>query len=364
MISQYFHLYSLNWWPKTLGSNFSMFMLWSLSMIIGSVMYYTTDLYKSPTTWVLLTFCTLHLPLIYAFISVRKETRNSYRQSLSYAQKLFMYATENRLPSSYKRFLWFCATFLLSLSALVLGQAYATYYTIHGPNKAIWWHPLIYNYSWTCIVFSLDAISDYIVEFKIRSWALTYTYRLYYSMIYFIFYRNLFFQLRSKSQFVVIQCASSLWVIINYPARMSLTFFKISQFFGSSRTYENHCRNVGRSFFIRNLTENVTMLAFLCWTIILAYGANFKFYKVFDDIYNNKERHDFVSKSSVIIWIIELLSSYITRMIFKKVYNHSITREAVNDFIRYPEVIWVLMLVIIHVLQDMLFALIKLESLK
>jgi hypothetical protein len=145
---------------------------------------------------------------------------------------------------------------------------------------------------------------------------------------------------------------------------MSLTFFKISQFFGSSRTYENHCRNVGRSFFIRNLTENVTMLAFLCWTIILAYGANFKFYKVFDDIYNNKERHDFVSKSSVIIWIIELLSSYITRMIFKKVYNHSITREAVNDFIRYPEVIWVLMLVIIHVLQDMLFALIKLESLK
>ncbi|KAI9297546.1 hypothetical protein K502DRAFT_287777 [Neoconidiobolus thromboides FSU 785] len=367
MVSQYFNLYSFHWWPKSIGGLWSTFFFWLFSMFLGSLIYYFNFFYKSVYTWVLLTFITLMLPLFSAFLIIRNEKRNVYRHSLTDAQKIFLLIQDNRIPYSYKRFLWFCFTLIINFSALILGETYALKFT--STEDKSWLDGIIYVYTWVVTVFILDFICDYIVETRIRSWALSHVYRLYFALIYFVFYRNLFIKLRSAEQFYTVQICSSLWVIFNYPLRMSKFVYNITKWFGSKRKYEDYCKNVGRSFFIRNLAENASMVGFLCWVNILHFGQNSRVYPHFGkfdpDITNpgNNNFYPLRITASLGVWVCELLSAFITRLIFKKVYDHSITREAVQDFYRYPEVIRAMILVTIHVLQDMLLALINLQTL-
>ncbi|KAG0074602.1 hypothetical protein BGZ90_010626, partial [Linnemannia elongata] len=350
LITKIFNIYSLNWWPKRLGGLTSYFIFWLSTQLMGILVYYFTGLEVYRLTWVFLTFCTMTIPLFVAFLVIRSENRNVYRHSLTVAQKTFLSASsiESRIPASYIRFLWFCVALAIALSTIVTGELYADQYIQTSRNSAhTTMEGLFYVYTWVGTIYILDAITDYIVETRVRSYPLSSIFKLYYFMIYFIFYRNLFVRLRSYEQFLVIQLASSFWVCIFHPICMTHTVYRtLVYLFGISRTYEEYKRQVGRSLFLRNLAENVTMLAFLLWVNILYYGPNAKIYSYFkfEDL-NIEYNHDVTVYASVGIWTSELISNFINRMICKKYLRHHVTKEALKDFKEYPELIVAFVLV-------------------
>ncbi|KAG0265251.1 hypothetical protein BGZ95_003369, partial [Linnemannia exigua] len=366
LITKIFNIYSLNWWPKALGGLTSYFIFWLSTQLMGILVYYFTGLEVYRLTWVFLTFCTMTIPLFVAFLVIRSENRNVYRHSLTVAQKTFLShsSIESRIPASYIRFLWFCVALAIALSTIVTGELYADQYIQTSRNSA---HTtiegLFYVYSWVGTIYILDAITDYIVETRVRSYPLSSIFKLYYFMIYFIFYRNLFVRLRSYEQFVVIQLASSFWVCIFHPICMTHTVYRTLVYvFGITRTYEEYKRQVGRGLFLRNLAENVTMLAFLLWVNILYYGPNAKIYTYFMFKDQNIEyNHSVTVYASVGIWTSELISNFINRMICKKYLGHHVTKEALRDFKEYPELIVAFILVMVHILQDMLLSLLDLN---
>ncbi|KAI9236179.1 MAG: hypothetical protein BYD32DRAFT_370051 [Podila humilis] len=366
LITKIFNIYSLNWWPKALGGLTSFFIFWLTTQLMGILVYYFTGLGAYSLTWVFLTFCTMTIPLFVAFLVIRSENRNVYRHSLTVAQKTFLtYSIESRIPASYIRFLWFCVALAIALSTIVTGKVYADQYIKstrdEGPHKTI--EGLVYVYSWVATIYILDTLTDYIVETRVRSYPLSSIFKLYYFMIYFIFYRNLFVRLRSYEQFVVIQLASSFWVCIFHPICMSHYVYRaLVYLFGITRTYDEYKRQVGRGLFLRNLAENATMLAFLLWVNILYFGPNSKIYTYFQfkDM-NHAMDHDKTVYASLGIWASELISNFINRSICKRFLGHHVTKEALKDFKEYPELIVVFVLVMIHILQDMLLALLDLK---
>ncbi|KAG0294668.1 hypothetical protein BGZ96_000693 [Linnemannia gamsii] len=370
LITKIFNIYSLNWWPKRLGGLTSYFIFWLSTQLMGILVYYFTGLEVYRLTWVFLTFCTMTIPLFVAFLVIRSENRNVYRHSLTVAQKTFLSASsiESRIPASYTRFLWFCVALAITLSTIVTGELYADQYiqtSRHNPHKTI--EGLVYVYTWVGTIYVLDAITQYIVETRVRSYPLSSIFKLYYFMVYFIFYRNLFVGLRSYlesyEQFLIIQLASSFWICIFHPICMTHTVYRsLVYVFGISRTYEEYKRQIGRGLFLRNLAENVTMLAFLLWVNILYYGPNAKIYTYFK--FNNlnvETNHDVTVYASLLIWTSELISNFINRMICKKYLGYHVTKEALKDFKEYPELIVAFVLVMVHVLQDMLLSLLDLS---
>ncbi|CAG8532456.1 8268_t:CDS:2 [Acaulospora morrowiae] len=338
MITKIFDLYSLNWWPARLGGGFAYCVFWLSSLFLGVLIYLYTGLEKFNLTWVLLTFITMNMPLLVAFIVIRSQNRNTYRHSLTELQKTFLERElQYRVPSSYVRFLWFCVSISIVIGAFIAGEAYA-YVFVTTPSAHTGIDAFVYVYSWLATVYILDTVTEYIIETRVKSYPLQFTFKLYFYMIYFIFYRNLFARLRNRKQYVLIQAASSLW------------------------DYEQYKKQCGRSFFIRNLAENATMLGFICWIWIIRFGPNYDVYPYFKfNEVGNEFNFDLTLQASCVIWAFELVSNAITRLTYRKMFKHNISKEAVEDFKTYPEMIVALIVIIIHVLQDMLMALLSLH---
>lgn len=361
LITKIFSIYALNWWPQALGGIWTYCIFWLLSQGTGACVYFFTDLKSKTLTWVFLTFITMSMPLLVALTIIRSQNRNVYRNSLTEAQKTFLQVQERRAPASYVRFLWFCTSLFVALFALLAGEGYAYLFLStlpHGPIDA-----LVYVYSWIGVIYLLDATTDYIIEYKIRSYPLASIFKLYFFMIYFIFYRNLFARLRSIDQFVYVQLASSLWVCFFYPLTMTSRWhWLMSTCFGVSQPLDEYRRKIGRSFYIRNLAENTTMIGFLLWVNVLHFGPNASAYPYFQFDVNDGSNYTLERTfwASSVVWVSELISAFVTRQIFKYAFLHSVTKEAVKDYERYPEMIVVFVLVSVHVMQDMLLALLKL----
>jgi len=100
-------LQRLNWWPSSLGGGASYFVFWALSLTAGFALHHF-DLdgfgdrtrsrsrkgdgeqvwdWERKTIWVLLAFATMALPALACFAKLRADRRNSYRRSLTPAQK-------------------------------------------------------------------------------------------------------------------------------------------------------------------------------------------------------------------------------------------------------------------------------------
>ncbi|CAG8629196.1 1454_t:CDS:2 [Cetraspora pellucida] len=367
MVTKMFDLYSLNWWPKWLGGCFAYVVFWLSSLIGGVIIYLYTNLVKYNLTWVLLTFITMNMPLLVGFIVIRGQTsRIPYRFSFTLAQKTFLERqlrqSKYRMPSSYVRFLWFCFTLFIVIAAFIAGEAY-TYVFLTTPEAHTGVDAFVYVYSWLATIYILDAVTEYIIESRVKSYPLQFTFKLYFFMIYFIFYRNLFARLRDPDQYILIQAASSLWVCIFYPLCMTRTVHtNLVCFLGLRKDYDEYKKQCGRSFFIRNLAENATMLGFICWICIIHYGPNYDVYPYFKfNEAGNPFDFSLTLKMSCIIWAFELASAGITRSIFRKAFKHSISKSAVKDFDEYPEMVVAMIVIIIHVLQDMLMALLNLN---
>ncbi|KAF9969891.1 hypothetical protein BGZ73_007560 [Actinomortierella ambigua] len=385
LITKIFNIYSLNWWPKALGGLLSSILFWLTTQCMGVAIYYIpgVELERYQLTWVFLTFCTMLIPLFVAFLVIRSENRNVYRHSLTEFQKTFLSATSlrSRIPASYVRFLWFCVALALVLSTIVLGENYAELFTREfnhtrptdpndpdDPHKK--WREivqsLVYVYSWVATIYIMDSIVDYIVDTRVRCYPLSSVFKLYFFMVYFIFYRNLFVSLRSWTYFLWIQLASSVWVCVFHPICMTHTVYRMLVYlFGITRTYDEYKRQVGRGLFLRNLAENATMLGFLCWVYVLRNGPNARVYPQFqfrgEDDSETIRSYKQTMYASLVIWGSELVSNFINRSICKQFLGHHVTREALRDLKDYPELIVAFVLVMVHVMQDMLLALLKLE---
>lgn len=355
-------------------------LFWLVSQSIGVVFFFLSPVKDDSIFWVCLTFLTMSMPLVSALIIIHRKrmdrrhrgrvgllvvsdnTNRGLSRTISFMRWLPTELPRLQAPASYRRFLWFGTALAIALIALVGGEMYAYIFLSTMPHSSM--GAFIYVYSWVGAIYIMDAMTDYILYRKIRSHPLASIFKLYFFMIYFIFYRNLFARLRSVDQFAIVQLGSFLWVCIYYPIAMTpQVHHGLVRFIGVTLTYDEYKEKLGRSFYLRNLAENTTMLGFLCWVNILHFGPNRAAYPYFhmDDRDGSPYNHNLTVIAALVIWTSELTSAYITRFTFKKVFNHSITQQAVKEFERYPEMIIGFVLVMVHVLQNILLALIKLD---
>ncbi|KAI9023884.1 hypothetical protein CLU79DRAFT_748625 [Phycomyces nitens] len=373
LITKMFSIYAVNWWPKPLGAKATFMLFWLSTQGVAVLGYYFTNLDKYTLSWVFLTFLNMCLPVLCALINIHlhnsKRSQRKLYMSLDDPQKISIFIsppehTHIHIPASYRRFLWFCVALFIALFALVSGEIYAYVFLSTLPHTSL--DAVVYVYSWVGAIYVMDAITDYIIHRRVRSYPLATVFKLYFFMIYFIFYRNLFARLRSVDQFALVQLGSFLWVCIYYPLVITRhTHSLCVRMFGTTLTYEEYRDKIGRSFYLRNLAENTTMLGFLCWVNILHFGPNRAAYPYFhfDEQVSEDSpyTHQTTFIAALIIWTSELTSAYITRWTFKRYFKHSVTQQAIREFTQYPEMIIGFVLVMVHVLQNILLALIKLD---
>ncbi|PWN31165.1 hypothetical protein BDZ90DRAFT_230155 [Jaminaea rosea] len=399
-ITQLFSLYRLNWWPARLGAKTSYSIFWLLSIGAGFLLHRLRfDSLTAPggssdndddaqdddddiqwqrkTLWVTLAFASMAMPALVCLIGLRRSGRQTYRHSLTEAQKTFLERQlARRIPASYIRFLWFIATIGLSLVALLAGQGYASVYLSTLPHTGL--DGTAYVTFWMTTVNLLAVISHWILEEKVRSRALLFANKYYYFLVYFIFYRNLFARLRSFDQFALVQLLSSFWVCIWYPLSMTSLSHRIVSWFNPpgrpGKSWEEYVESVGLAFYLRNLAQNVTMVAFLGWVSILHFGKNQALYPFFsfvepteqddppnrgtnDDPYNYR----LTMLGSLAIWASELLTSWLARLLCRWTMGVDVTNLGLDEMRAFPDLLPTCVWTSVHVLMDMLLFLIKLN---
>ncbi|GAA5844392.1 hypothetical protein JCM9279_006284 [Rhodotorula babjevae] len=382
-VTKLFDLYRLNWWPSSLGGGASYFVFWALSLTAGFALHHfdldgfgdrtrSRKKNKGPgeqvwdwerkTIWVLLAFATMAVPALACFAKLRADRRNSYRRSLTPAQKTFLERQlAQRMPRSYRRFLWFLGVQALALVALIIGQGFAAVYLSTLPHNNL--EGLFYVWSWVVTVNLLNAVSGWILLRKVRSQALLFTFKFYYFLVYHIFYRNLFARLRSPDQAAYITLLSSSVVVVWYPLSMSRTVWRLLRWStGLEQDWAEYAASKGEELYLRNLSESVTMIAFLGWLSILHWGPNRAIYPFF--AFDNRwdpYTYRLTLTASLVIYAAELVSSWLARIVCWLAYGVDVTNLGLNQFREHPELVVACVFTSCHVLSDMLLFLVKLN---
>lgn len=218
-ITKVFNLYSLNWWPSTLGFPLTMALIATLGTCGPIVLYYIPEarfLTMHNTVWITWTFCIMAMPVMIAScILLTKERHMGLRHSLSETQRIFtsswwaaddsvsdsshgggraakgrrrndqlwqdparddafVFAADQPPPSrvpvrlrhrffpaSFVRFVWFCTALFIGLLAYVIGEAYAEVYLRTLPHNS--WDTIVYVYGWISTVYLLDGLTGWIL---------------------------------------------------------------------------------------------------------------------------------------------------------------------------------------------------------
>jgi hypothetical protein len=149
---------------------------------------------------------------------------------------------------------------------------------------------------------------------------------------------------------------------------MSTPFHTVLRVLGfNNQPYAEYKKYSGRSIFIRNLAENVSMLAFLGQILVLHFGANKDVYPYFafdqTDTQGDSLGYDFELTffASTVTWACELVAAFIVRRIVGWVHKFEVTREGRSDLGAWPELLPTGVAVMVHVLQNMLFSIIRLS---
>lgn len=117
------------------------------------------------------------------------------------------------------------------------------------------------------------------------------------------------------------------------------------------------------------------MLAFLGSILVLHYGGNKDVYPYFafdqdgidepptDGGFGNGEGYDFnlTFYASVVTWACEIVAAWIVRRILWFGWKSDVTGEAKADLATWPELLPTGVVVMIHVLQNMLFSIVRLR---
>lgn len=127
-------------------------------------------------------------------------------------------------------------------------------------------------------------------------------------------------------------------------------------------SYGSYQKIQTRNVFIRFLAENTSMATFLGSVAVLHYGANKAVYPhfAFD---RDDEPYDFQLTfwASSVTWACELVASFAVRLLIKLCFNVDVGLEGKLDFTVWPELLPTCVAVMLHVLQNMLFSIIRLQ---
>jgi hypothetical protein len=213
-ITKLFNLYSLNWWPRSLGFPLTVSAIAVFATTAPIPIYLipeTNFLTVHNTAWITWTFFVMAMPLIIAFcILMTNERHLGLRHSLSETQRIFTSSwwtgepettfsrrdprrrvglssnpfdpdaladtltTDARgsvslpvgmrrrwLPASFIRFVWFCLALFVGLLAYVIGEAYAEIYLRTLPHNNL--ETIVYVYGWIVTVILLDGLTGWIL---------------------------------------------------------------------------------------------------------------------------------------------------------------------------------------------------------
>jgi hypothetical protein len=180
-------------------------------------------------------------------------------------------------------------------------------------------------------------------------------------LTYQTYVRALYARLRSPSSFVMLQILSSTGLIIVTPLLMSATFHWFLSVIGvNSQSYGTYQKQCIRNVFIRFLAENASMLTFLGSVLVLHFGPNKDVYPYFAFDGPGAE-FDLTFYASSITWACELAASLIVAGLIRWIYGVSVVTEGKLDFAVWPELLPTSLAVMLHVLQNMLFSIIRLQ---
>jgi len=215
-ITKLFNIYSLNWWPQSLGFPITVALIAIISIAAPIPIYLTPEtkwLTVHNTAWIAWTFVIMAIPVAIAFFILMSNERHlSLRHSLSETQRIFTSSwwagepddtisrrerrqrkaldpaafdptlpasgvgfIEGRshrstlpvrlhrrwLPASFVRFMWFCMALSIGLLAYLIGEAYAEIYLSTLPHNN--WETIVYVYGWISTVHLLDGLTGWIL---------------------------------------------------------------------------------------------------------------------------------------------------------------------------------------------------------
>ena len=182
-------------------------------------------------------------------------------------------------------------------------------------------------------------------------------------LTYQTYVRALYARLRSPSQFVILQLLSSTGLIILTPLMMTRFFHRVLTVIGlNTQSYGSYQKLQTRNIFIRFIAENATMSCFLGSVLVLHFGANKNVYPYFA-FDGDSEPYDFnlTFKASSVTWGCELVASVIVRGLIRLFFKVDVGLEGKLDLAVWPELLPTCVAVTLHVLQNMMFSIIRLQ---
>jgi len=181
-------------------------------------------------------------------------------------------------------------------------------------------------------------------------------------LTYQTYVRALYARLHDPKQFIWLQILSSTGLIIITPCLASAPFHWFLSVVGlNGQSYSAYQKMCIRNIFIRFLAENASMLTFLASVAVLHFGANKDVYPYFAFDGPNDQTFEFTFYASSITWACELAASFIVAGLVRWIYGVSVVTEGKLDFVVWPELLPTAGAVMLHVLQNMLFSIIRLE---
>ena len=182
-------------------------------------------------------------------------------------------------------------------------------------------------------------------------------------LTYQTYVRALYARLRSPSQFILLQAISSTLLVTVTPILVSSPCHHTLRFLGfNNQSYPAYQKTQARNVFIRGLAENVSMLAFLGSVVVLHFGANKDVYPYFAfDFEDDDYDFDLTFKAAAITWACELIAQLVVRALVWRIYRVHVAQEGKLDLAVWPELLPTSVVVMLHVLQNMLFSIIRLR---
>ncbi|EPE05970.1 fungal protein [Ophiostoma piceae UAMH 11346] len=275
------------------------------------------------------------------------------------------------LPSSFVRFLWLMGALFTSLLVYELGEASASIFLAALPDmQHATVYAVAYVYAWTVTVFLLDALTSWILGGRqgerVGSYPLGWVFKLYFMLTYQTYVRALYVRLRSPSQVVFLQILSSTTLIVITPLLMCRYTHRLLCAIGlNGQSYGAFQKVCVRNVFVRFVAENASMMAFLGSLLVLHFGPNRDVYPyfAFDDesMTKNGYTFSFTLYASSIAWACELVAAVVVSGLIRVFFGVSVVAEAKMDLAVWPELLPTSVAVSVHVLQNMLFSIIRLQ---
>lgn len=182
-------------------------------------------------------------------------------------------------------------------------------------------------------------------------------------LTYQTYVRSLYARLRSPTQFVILQVLSSTSLVVITPIMMTSLMHKILCILGlNGQSYGSYQKLQARNVFIRFLAENVSMATFLGSILVLHFGANKDVYPYFAfDTEGEPYNFNVTFYASTVTWACELVASIVVRGLIRVFFHIDVGLEGKLDLAVWPELMPTCVAVMLHVLQNMLFSIIRLQ---